>query len=193
MSKRSVLNLSRRHALRQLLTAAAAGAAGAASVPVLALPAVATAVPVADATSVNPQLLALGERLKAAWAKVSELDPSELYEACRKAAGFEQLGDDRTEEQRKAAEHRFKVMASQNGYHRVSRKWNAACRINNQIARAIMEIPSTERMGDGIRAAAALVLNDDCENAFEMADVLWEMAARAGFTRPEEDDDAVQS
>jgi hypothetical protein len=55
------------------------------------------------------------------------------------------------------------------------------------LPRAILRIPSTDRIGDGIRAAASLALNGDCENAYHMADILWEMAVRAGFER------AVQS
>ena len=57
-----------------------------------------------------------------------------------------------------------------------------------EIARAILSIPSTDRICDGIRAAASLVLNEDCENAYEMAEVLREMAQRAGFTLPVQSD-----
>ena len=79
------------------------------------------------------------------------------------------------------------------------RRWNAASVEQDAVARAILRIPSTDRIGDGIRAAASLALDDDRENAYDMAEILWEMAARAGFTRLDDpefeqaDDDAVRS
>jgi hypothetical protein len=75
-------------------------------------------------------------------------------------------------------------MAKQNGYRRASQKWNAASRVEAKIARAILRIPSTGRIGDGIRAAAALILNSDLDNGFEARELLWEIAVRDGFTPP---------
>jgi hypothetical protein len=51
-----------------------------------------------------------------------------------------------------------------------------------KIARAILKIPSNSRVGDGIRAAAAMVDHHDipCQES----PMLWEMAARAGFDLP---------
>jgi hypothetical protein len=50
--------------------------------------------------------------------------------------------------------------------------------------KTILEIPSTDPVGQGIRAAAALALDlPDCENGFNMRGLLWEMAERAGFDR----------
>ena len=54
----------------------------------------------------------------------------------------------------------------------------------HRLAKAILKLPSDSRIGDGVRAAAALAINDDIENAYETKEVLWEMAARAGFTPP---------
>jgi hypothetical protein len=54
----------------------------------------------------------------------------------------------------------------------------------NKIARAIWKIPSRTTRGLGIRAAAAIVLNEDCENMFEIGELLWGLAANAGFKRP---------
>jgi hypothetical protein len=93
----------------------------------------------------------------------------------------------------------WKERCAKNGHEQASTEWEAAGIEQDEVARAILEIPSLDRIGDGIRAAASLALNEDCENAYTMADVLWEMAARAGFTRPDDpefeqaDDEAVQS
>jgi hypothetical protein len=51
----------------------------------------------------------------------------------------------------------------------------------NKIARDIWKIPSRTTRRAGVRAAAAMVLNEDCENMFEIAEILWELAAGAGF------------
>jgi hypothetical protein len=64
-------------------------------------------------------------------------------------------------------------------------KKERSCDLPQYMAsRAILKIPSNDQIGDSIRAPAALVLNDDCEGAFEMEEMLWEMAARAGFMPP---------
>jgi hypothetical protein len=112
-------------------------------------------------------------------ARVAEFDPSGLYEATMETADFG------APEQIDAARQRFEEAAKQNGYHRVSKKWNAAGRVEAKIARAILRIPSTGRIGDGIRAAAALILDSpDLENGFETRELLWEIAVRDGFTPP---------
>ena len=41
-------------------------------------------------------------------------------------------------------------------------------------------------MGDGIHAAASLALDEGCTEPHETVDLLWQMAARAGFKRPKE-------
>jgi hypothetical protein len=48
------------------------------------------------------------------------------------------------------------------------------------------KIPPTDRMGDAIRLAAILMKypDDDCS----YSDILWEMAAPAGFTKPQIDE-----
>ena len=52
------------------------------------------------------------------------------------------------------------------------------------VGQAILEIPSTDPIGQGIRAAAALALDEhDTMNGFNMRGLLWEMAERVGFDR----------
>jgi hypothetical protein len=84
----------------------------------------------------------------------------------------------------------FKERAAKNGYHQAYEEWNVACSDLSDLAQAILDIPSTDSIGDGIRAAAALARDVDCQNAFNMENMLWELAAHAGFTRPEEVDEA---
>ena len=69
-------------------------------------------------------------------------------------------------------------------------EWSGACSDLSELAQAILDIPSTDSISDGIRAAAALARDSDCQNTFDMENLLWELAARAGFTRPEEVDEA---
>jgi hypothetical protein len=122
-------NLSR----RSLVTCAAA-------LPVLAVPVLASAA--AGESDADAELIALGERLKAASANTAKL----------KRGPWE--------------------------------KWNAAVGIEDMIANQIFKMQANTRMGEGVRAAAALVLNDDVEGMHEIAEVLWEMAARADFRPP---------
>ena len=56
---------------------------------------------------------------------------------------------------------------------------NALYNKQNKFARAILKIEPTTRIGDGIHAAAAFVLDEELE--YEAGTLLWEMAARAGF------------
>ena len=170
--------------------------AGAASVPALALPAaVAVALPdiiepaapvAAPLPNPDAHLIALGEQLKPAVAKAAKLNrvSSRLHEACLKASRYEdypeRLGDVR-------ARSAFHAMAKKNGYSEAADKWNNACDLQNKLARAVLKIPSNGRVGDGIHAAAAMVLNDDyisSEYAPEAQELLQEMSARAGFPVP---------
>jgi hypothetical protein len=130
-------------------------------------------------TPIDAELIALGERLKEASAKADELgEPAHrLHAACWEAGRFEDHSEPRAE-----CDARFTAMANENGYHRASKKWNAAVHVEFKIARAILKIPSSSRVGDGIRAAAAMIDHHDipCQES----PMLWEMAARAGFDPP---------
>ena len=117
--------------------------ASAAALPALALPAVA---------ATNPELLALGERLKPLIPRIAV--------ARRKARA---TSDDRAYDE-----------------------WNAADEEMRPIADAILKIPAVDPISQGIRAAAALALTDEPEDADHREDILWEIAARAGFERPPE-------
>ena len=139
-------------------------------------------IPIASPAIADPddaQLIALGERLKVASAEADQLKPDRLYQACRKAAGSYKV---RTEKGRMAAEQRFNAMAEQNGYHEAFDKWSAAAAVERQIAEAILQIPSHTRIGAGVRAAA--MISDGGGVYCEDAEVLWEMAACAGFRLP---------
>ena len=147
--------------------------AGVASVPALALPAVTAAAP---STAANPdaELVALGEQLKAVVAEADRLDPKPLHEACMDAWASSINAD-----------QAFEEMAKQNGYHDAYEKWNAVSTAEYKIAKAILKVPANSRVGDGVRAFAALRLSDhDVDETTEAAEVLWEMAARAGFCPP---------
>ena len=160
-------NLSR----RSLISSAAA-------LPALAVPAV------AQINNPDVTLIALGERLKVLMPRVAALDlkSGALHKEAR--AGFpNSWGMD--DELLRA----FKERGAKNGYHQAYEEWSGACSELSDLSQAILDIPSTDSIGDGIRAAAALAHDNDCENAFSMKDLLWELAARAGFTRPEEDND----
>jgi hypothetical protein len=167
-------NLSR----RSLVTSAAA-------LPALALPAVAIAA-TEPLLATNPELLALGERLKVVMPLYEALKLKSHRLAAEAQAGLPDGWGLKDKYWRI-----YKKRSAKNGHARARIEWNAASTELEEISRAILEIPSTDRIGDGIRAAAALALDDDThENAFEMEGVLWEMAAHAGFSRP---DKAVQS
>jgi hypothetical protein len=132
-------------------------------------------------TPIDAELIALGERLKAASAVVERLGKPvhRLYDACREASRFEDHSEPRAE-----CIRRFDAKTTENGYSRASKKWNAACKVERALSRAVLRIPSNSRIGDGVRAFAALIEEPEAE--FEAAEVLWEMAARAGFTPPAE-------
>ncbi len=169
--------------------------AGAASVPALSLPAVVAAAPerattapvsataideatIATAPDPDAKLLALGERLKAAAAEADKLDAGSLHKACTDAADYQTLPVE-------VAKSRFKAMAKQNGYDDAWKKWNAASNVEHKIATAILKMPANSRVGDGVRAFAALRLNEhDVDETTEAAEVLWGMAALAGFRPP---------
>jgi hypothetical protein len=153
--------------------------AGAASVPALALPVAAGAIPATD-----PELIALGERLKVMMCLKSRALHREAQRGLPQGYG--------ADEQLFAV---YQEKNAKNGGDQAYEEWNAASSELSDLAKTILDMPSADRVGDGIRAAASIALDDDDRgNAFNMADVLWEMAERAGFTRPEEDDDdAVQS
>jgi hypothetical protein len=178
-------------------------------VPALALPAaVAVALPAvvdpaapAPAAAIvelpNPDaaLIALGEQLKVASAKADKLSKvsSRLYEACMQAGqkAFKAAGGDlskrRINRQQQAMDRAWGAMAKKNGYHDAYNKWNDACEPEKKLVQAILKIPSNSRVGDGIHAAAAMVLNDDyisSEYAPEVQELLQEMSARAGFPVP---------
>jgi hypothetical protein len=163
---------------RSLVTSAAA-------LPALAVPAVAVAA-TEPLPETNPELLALGERLKVVMP---------LYESLklksRRLNGEAQSGFSDGWGLKDKYWRLYQKRRAKNGGDRAYAEWNPVSEEQNEVALAILKIPSTDRIGDGIRAAAALALDDDDhENAFTMEDVLWEMAGRAGFSRP---DKAVQS
>jgi hypothetical protein len=88
--------------------------AGAASVPALAVPAIA-AVPVAELASPqhDAELIALGEKLKVAWANANRLKPAQrLYSECWQAATAADQFD----------EAAFESTAQKNGYNDASKK-----------------------------------------------------------------------
>jgi hypothetical protein len=130
-------------------------------------------------TPIDAELIALGEQLKAATAEADRLEKPahRLYAACQDAARYEDKS-----EPRNACHARFDAKAKENGYKRAVDKWNAASKIEFKIARAILKIPSHSRIGDGIRAAAAIVDHHDIPT--QETPILWEMAARAGFDPP---------
>jgi hypothetical protein len=131
---------------------------------------------------IDAELIALGERLKEVSDEAEKRRPdADLHEECWEAADFERAN----EAGENAAGHaRFKAMADKNGYKAACDKWQAVCKVEHQIASAIFKMPANTRIGEGVRAAAALTLNDDVENLNEIGEVLWTMAARAGFMPP---------
>jgi hypothetical protein len=130
-------------------------------------------------TPIDAELIALGEQLKEASAKADKLrkPAHRLYAACREAGRYEDKSEPRA-----ACHARFDAKSKENGYTRAADKWSAATKVEFRIARAILNIPSNSRVGDGIRAAAAVVDHHDipCQES----PMLWEMAARAGFDLP---------
>jgi hypothetical protein len=148
--------------------------ASAAALPALALPAV--------AASTNPELLALGERLKPLFPRVaaarlkSRALSDEACEGLTNGFGWEKHPDHALWQERLA----------KNGHDQAYDEWNTADEEMNSIAEEILKIPAIDPMGESIHAAAALALNDEPENAYHLEDILWKIAARAGFERPPE-------
>jgi hypothetical protein len=131
-------------------------------------------------TPIDAELIALGERLKAAIAETDRLEPDRrLYEAAWKASGFDKKPKGRANA---AAERRFFAKAKENGYSAASKKWNAAGKVQQALARAILRIPSNSRGGDGVHAMAAMV--EEVDKPCQESLMLWAMAARAGLDPP---------
>lgn len=171
--------------------------AGTATLPVaLAVPVLASTEPVNPATA---KLVALGERLKPLLVQNFELSPRvhKAHRDAQAAAGYFKLleheritGSRPTERQRKRAERRFQETRKQTGYDKLYVQWNELCGKMHEIAELILEIETTDSIGDGIHAAAALVLGNDIDDWHAQHDytetevLLWKIAARAGFPMP---------
>jgi hypothetical protein len=168
---------------RSLVTSAAA-------LPALALPVVAMAMPASQASTTDPTLLALGEKLKPLWARYAKLRPvtRRLYEQCSEAAGWDQLGRDRTKAQQEAAMRLFRRAFRTTGYSRMMDIINTLDIQMKELGHAILEIPSTDRVGDAIHLAAILVMNTDQDCTYKYR--LWEITAHAGFAVPEDEYEA---
>jgi hypothetical protein len=82
-------------------------------------------------TPIDAELIALGERLKETSAKAARLGKPahRLYDACREAARFEDHSEPRDE-----CIRRFDAKATENGYGRASKKWNAASKVERALA-----------------------------------------------------------
>ena len=139
----------------------------AATLPALAVPAVAIAATTA------PELLVLGEQLKVAWPQAAAWE--------RKYRVLNEESFPNGWALRKEHFSLYKKRQAEAGADVAYDKWNDADKEARRIAEAILEIPSADRVGDGIRAAAALVCDWDCEGCG--CELLWEMAERAGFDR----------
>jgi hypothetical protein len=129
----------------------------------------------------NPDLLALGDRLRVLLPKARAL-----------GAKFRRLNEESRADLpigfalQENFQRIFEIRSKNNGRNRAYAEWNDAGTELNEIANAILDIPANDRIGEGIRAAAALALDEhDCENGFNMRAMLWEMAERAGFVRSE--------
>jgi len=151
--------------------------ASTAVLPALSLPVIAGS---------QDELRALGEKLKPILAEYHKLMPlhHETYEQAMEAAGYHKLSCDCTWDEREACHARWEVAATKNGYLKLCDQTNPLDAEARDIAERILEIDSTDRGGDGIRAAAALVLaeRDYMEN--EAGDLLRQMASSAGFSFP---------
>jgi hypothetical protein len=143
-----------------------------------------TAAPVIapDAPDPDAALRALGEQLKAASAEAVRLEPRRLYDECWNASGFDKRPKGRANA---AARRRFDAMAEQNGYRKASERWNVACRRERRIAKAILRVPAHTPIGEGVRAAAAIAIDEpDLDSTMETTKMVWGLAVRAGFTPP---------
>lgn len=196
-------NLSRRRLIVRAATIAAAVPAAAIPLPAPALsavlPTLAVASPSADIQrppiaieQTSPEQLAFAEQLKPLFRQYYELRPKHYaaYQAAFDVGGFSELGMNRTENQQKEADARFEKAAKENGYYRLCGPMGALADKMEKIARKNYRTKATNRMEYGIRAAAALTLSDDLDNSFEepspyeTTQLLWEMAAGAGFPTP---------
>jgi hypothetical protein len=181
----SGVTVSRRGIMNMLVKSSAVVAA-------TALPALAAAVPIKSETATPPiapgatdpdaALIALGEQLKAASAEAARLEPRRLYDECWNASGFDKSPKGRANV---AARRRFDAMAEQNGYREASERWNVACERKRRIAKAILRVPAHTPIGEGVRAAAAIAIDEpDLDSAMETTKMVWGLAVRAGFTPP---------
>jgi hypothetical protein len=146
----------------------------AATVPALALTAIPAAAALSPTASTMPptraELVALGEQLKPLFVAQWDFLPK-LYAAYRiavDAADYKNLGYNRTEEQQKEADRRFQEAAEKFGYYKLYKQWGDLREKMYKIARSILAIEATDRIGDGIRAAAVLVLGDDDDTRYEV-------------------------
>jgi hypothetical protein len=147
------------------ITSRRAVLAGIGTAPAMSVPALAS-------VGSNASLTALAEQLKPLLADYFEAQARShaAYEAARKISdGFDGPG--------------WSKAMKETGYDNLSDAWNALSDGTHAIAKAILEIPSMDRIGDGIHAVAAMVLNEDMENAFEVAELLCGLAENAGFPR----------
>jgi hypothetical protein len=140
--------------------------------------------------AVASELIELGERLRIAVADVAakEAIKKPLYAACWE-------GIDVNSSLPFPERHQiFDERAEKNGYRKAHREWSAALEVARGIAETIFDTPTNDPIGDGIRAYAALVIDErDCDNGWNMRDVLLKMAERAGFERPEEDEEEEEA
>ena len=81
-------------------------------------------------------------------------------------------------DERMAILKRFKKTSRKNGHHKAWSQWGDAQATVQRLAEEILEIPSNDSIGNGIRAYAALVIDHDHDNAFHMSDPLWEMPSK---------------
>jgi hypothetical protein len=123
-----------------------------------------------------PELPVLGEQLPLAWPQAAALKRKYLSLSERSIAGLPNVWASKEEHF-----SLYKKRQAETGADIAYDKWNDADKEARRIAEAILDIPSTDLIGDGIRAAAALTLDEDCEGYG--CEVLWEMAERAGFDR----------
>ena len=63
-------------------------------------------------------------------------------------------------------------------HHKAWSQWGDAQATVQRLAEEILEPPSNDLIGNGIRAYAALVIDHDHDNAFHMSDPLWEMPSK---------------
>jgi hypothetical protein len=151
---------------------------GAAMIPAFTVPAV------AQIDNPDARLIALGERLKVLIPHVAGLK-FKVTPLHKEAIVGMPMGWATNDE----LSRKFEERATANGYHHAYDEWSDACSQLFDVAQAILQIPSTDAVGDGIRAAAALAFDHDCQNASNIKNLLWDLAARAGFARLEKHDD----